>query len=116
MTYSPNFAADNMTVRNFAFLPEGVADSLITARCERQDAFDGFKVSNVRVGRTKALIRGKNLKVDGLVAETEPQEGPFTEQIHELPHPYGRYHRYFHDRRIKNRPADSRWANEEIDD
>lgn len=116
MTYSPNFAADNMTVRNFAFLPEGVADSLITARCERQDAFDGLKVKNVRVGRTKALIRGKNLEIDGLVLEAEPQEGEFTEQIHELPHPYGRYHRYFHDRRIKNRPIDSRWANEEIDD
>lgn len=116
MSLAQNFVAENMTVRNFSFVTEGAADSFITARCERQNAFDGLTVEKIHIGNTKAFVRGKHVEVKELLAEGTPEEGEFTEQIHELPHPYGRYHRYFHDERIKIRPANSRWATEEYDD
>lgn len=112
MTFSPNFEAKNMTIRNFEFVTDEEADSLITARCQKENAFDGLRIENVHVGDVKTISRGKRAKIDGLTVECSPIEGEHTDAISELPHPYGRYHRYFHDVPIKNRPADTRWANE----
>ena len=109
MTFSPNFVSENVTVRNFE-LGGDMGDSLITARCEREDAFDGFRMENVRVGNTRAIFRGARVAVENLIAECPPTEGEFTEKIPVLSHPYGRYHRYFHDEIMKSRPANSRWA------
>lgn len=112
MTLAPNFEAKNMTIRNFDFRMNEEADSLITARCAKEHAFDGLRLENVCVGAVKSVFRGEAVEIDGLRIDSAPTEGEFTVDIPELPHPYGRYHRYFHDVPIKNRPADTRWANE----
>ena len=111
MTFSQNFKAENMTVRNFDFKADETADSFITARCKGK-SFDSFYIENASVENVKAIFRGEKIKVDSLQIKNPPTEDEFTAEIPELPHPYGRYHRYFHDVPIKNRPADTRWANE----
>lgn len=114
MTISKNFASQNMTVRNFDFVTDTVADSLVSARCDGA-ALSGLVLENVRVGKVKAVFRGKRLAVNGFALESPPKEGELTQEIPVLPHPYGRYHRYFHDELMRGRPAGSRWANEEYD-
>jgi hypothetical protein len=111
MTLSPNFETENMTIRNFSLAGDG-ADSLIVARCEKPNAFDGFTVEQVSVKNVSTVFRGKRVKIDGLEVTGELPCGEFTEEIPSYPHPYGRYHRYFHDVPIANRPTDTRWANE----
>lgn len=114
VTLSPNFTSKNMTVRNFD-LSSDEADSFLTARCEREGALDGLTMEKVHVNNAKAIFRGRKAEVDDLSVDHTPSEGIFTENIPTLPHPYGRYHRYFHDELMKNRPANSRWSNEDYD-
>ena len=112
MTYSKNFRAENFVIRSFDFrTDEGKTDSLITARCQDAD-MAGLTLENVRCEGVKVLCRGVNKEINGLTLTTPPTEGDYSAKIPELPHPYGRYHRYFHDVPIKSRPADTRWANE----
>ena len=112
MTFSPNFMAENMTVRNFD-LCANAADSLITARNTCENAFDGFILEGVRVRTAKTICRGRRVKMENMQIEHPTPDGEFTESIPALPHPYGKYHRYFHDEIMRSRPVGSRWAEDD---
>ena len=115
MTFSQNFKAENMVIRNFTLQSTpNAADSLISAKCT-PEAMEGLQLENVQVGSVQAVFRGVRPSVQNLQIHMSPMEGEFTAEIPALPHPYGRYHRYFHDQLMTNRPANSRWANEIYD-
>ncbi len=115
MTFSENFRAKNVIVRNFELQTcKAPADSLIAARCDAS-AMDEMLVEKVQVQRTKAICRGVRKEIVDLKSDAAPLECEFTEQLSTLSHPYGRYHRYFHDKLMGDRPADSRWAGEDYE-
>ncbi len=112
MTFSKNFWAEGMVIRNFTLRAEpNAADSLIAAKCS-PEAMADLHLENVQVGNVKTVFRGVKPQIQNLQIFAQPLEGEYTQEIPALPHPYGRYHRYFHDQLMENRPANSRWANE----
>ena len=115
MTFSQNFKAENVTIRNFTLgTGEEPADSLMTARCTSENMKD-LHVEKVQVGKVGAIWRGVKKEIAELQVLEQPVEGEFTEEISQLPHPYGRYHRYFHDQLMSVRSKDSRWYGENYD-
>jgi len=111
--FAKNFMAENVTIRNFNLLENCDADSFITARCENKNAFDGLSIENVHIGKVNAVYRGMKPEIKDIYVENEPGESEFSADFPELPVAYGKYHRYFHDELINNRPLNSRWSNEE---